>query len=147
MLDAYVTGINERRYSDSFALLSPDNPTAKKGVQAWIDAESSTQIRDARLRSVSDGPTGTVNGAARCRSTSSGCTACITSRTARSVVTVGASEAVAAAMAAIVDPGDEVILHEPSYVAYLPAILFNGGMPVFVPTIGGAPVRARPGGG
>ena len=30
-------------------------------MQAWIDAESSTQIRDARLRSVSDGPTGTVN--------------------------------------------------------------------------------------
>jgi aminotransferase len=49
-------------------------------------------------------------------------------------VTVGASEAVAAAMAAIVDPGDEVILHEPSYVAYLPAILFNGGVPVLVPT-------------
>ena len=37
-------------------------------------------------------------------------------------------------MAAIVDPGDEVILHEPSYVAYLPAILFNGGTPVLVPT-------------
>jgi aminotransferase len=50
------------------------------------------------------------------------------------VVTVGASEAVAAAMAAIVDPGDEVVLHEPSYVAYLPAILFNGGVPVFVST-------------
>src|SRR5919107_276552 len=49
-------------------------------------------------------------------------------------VTVGASEALAAAMAAIVDPGDEVILHEPSYVAYLPAILFNGGQPVLVPT-------------
>jgi hypothetical protein len=61
VLDAYVTGINDRRYSDSFALLSPDNPTAKKGVQAWIDAESTTRIRDARLRSVSDGPTGTVN--------------------------------------------------------------------------------------
>jgi len=50
------------------------------------------------------------------------------------VVTVGASEAVAVAMAAIVDPGDEVILHEPSYVAYLPAILFNGGVPVHVST-------------
>ena len=61
VLDAYVTGINERRYSDAFALLSPDNPTAKRGVQAWIDAESSTRIRDARLRSVSDGPTGSVN--------------------------------------------------------------------------------------
>jgi aminotransferase len=37
-------------------------------------------------------------------------------------------------MAALVDPGDEVILHEPSYVAYLPSIIFNGGVPVLVPT-------------
>src|SRR5262245_6858977 len=50
------------------------------------------------------------------------------------VITVGASEAVAVAMAAIIDPGDEVVLHEPSYVAYLPAILFNGGVPKFVST-------------
>ena len=50
------------------------------------------------------------------------------------LVTVGASEAVAATMAAIVDPGDEVILHEPSYVAYVPAIVFNGGVPVRVAT-------------
>jgi len=49
-------------------------------------------------------------------------------------ITVGASEALACALAAIVDPGDEVILHEPSYVAYLPAILFNGGRPVLVAT-------------
>jgi aminotransferase len=50
------------------------------------------------------------------------------------LITVGASEAVAATMAAIVDPGDEVILHEPSYVAYVPAIRFNGGVPVLVST-------------
>jgi aminotransferase len=50
------------------------------------------------------------------------------------LITVGASEALAAAMKAIVDPGDEVLLHEPSYVAYLPAILFNGGVPVMLPT-------------
>lgn len=50
------------------------------------------------------------------------------------IITVGASEAVAIAMAALVDPGDEVVLHEPSYVAYLPAIVFNGGTPVLVPT-------------
>jgi len=49
-------------------------------------------------------------------------------------VTVGASEAVAAAMAAVVDPGDEVVLHEPSYVAYLPSIIFNGGAPILVST-------------
>src|SRR3990170_2284270 len=50
------------------------------------------------------------------------------------IVTVGASEAVAVAMAALIDPGDEVILHEPSYVAYLPAIIFNGGVPRLIPT-------------
>ena len=49
-------------------------------------------------------------------------------------ITVGASEALAVAMAAIIDPGDEVLLHEPSYVAYLPAILFNGGVPSYVST-------------
>jgi len=60
------------------------------------------------------------------------------------VITVGASEAVAAAMAAIVDPGDEVVLHEPSYVAYLPAILFNGGVPVFVATSADAAFELNP---
>ena len=50
------------------------------------------------------------------------------------LITVGASEAVAVAMSALIDPGDEVILHEPSYVAYLPAIIFNGGVPVLIPT-------------
>jgi len=50
------------------------------------------------------------------------------------LITVGASEAVAVAMAALIDPGDDVVLHEPSYVAYLPSIVFNGGTPVLVPT-------------
>ncbi len=59
-------------------------------------------------------------------------------------VTVGASEAVAATMAALVDPGDEVVLHEPSYVAYLPSIVFNGGVPVLVPTTAENNFELRP---
>jgi aminotransferase len=50
------------------------------------------------------------------------------------LVTVGASEALDLALRATCDPGDEVILHEPSYVAYVPAIVFAGGTPVLVPT-------------
>ena len=50
------------------------------------------------------------------------------------IVTVGASEAVDIAVRATVDPGDEVVLHEPSYVAYAPAIMFAGGVPRFVST-------------
>ena len=43
------------------------------------------------------------------------------------LITVGASEALDLALRATCDPGDEVILHEPSYVAYIPAIVFAGG--------------------
>jgi aminotransferase len=50
------------------------------------------------------------------------------------LVTVGASEAVDLALRATCDPGDEVILHEPSYVAYVPAIVFSGGTVVPVAT-------------
>ena len=50
------------------------------------------------------------------------------------LITVGASEAVDLALRATCDPGDEVILHEPSYVAYVPAISFAGGVPVRVAT-------------
>ncbi len=50
------------------------------------------------------------------------------------LVTVGASEAVDLALRATCDPGDEVILHEPSYVAYAPAVTFAGGSVRFVST-------------
>ena len=50
------------------------------------------------------------------------------------LITVGASEAVDLALRATCDPGDEVILHEPSYVSYVPAIVFAGGVVRRVPT-------------
>jgi aminotransferase len=50
------------------------------------------------------------------------------------MITVGASEALDLALRATCDPGDEVILHEPSYVAYVPAIVFAGGAVVHVAT-------------
>src|SRR4029078_11028570 len=49
-------------------------------------------------------------------------------------VTCGAPEGVYLALRAPGDPGDEVILHEPSYVAYEPAIIFAGGSVVHVAT-------------
>jgi aminotransferase len=50
------------------------------------------------------------------------------------LITVGASEAVDLALRATCDPGDEVVLHEPSYVAYPPAVTFAGGVVRFVST-------------
>lgn len=50
------------------------------------------------------------------------------------VITVGASEGVDAALRAIVNPGDEVIYHEPCFVAYAPCIQLAGGVAVPVST-------------
>lgn len=50
------------------------------------------------------------------------------------LVTVGVSEGLDLAMRALLDPGDEVLLFEPSYVSYLPCVLFAGGKPVAIPT-------------
>lgn len=50
------------------------------------------------------------------------------------LITIGASEAVDLALRATCDPGDEVILHEPSYVAYAPAVVFAGATVRPVPT-------------
>jgi aminotransferase len=46
------------------------------------------------------------------------------------VVTVGASEGLDLAFRAIMNPGDEVIVPAPSYVAYMPGVSFAGGTPV-----------------
>jgi DNA-binding transcriptional MocR family regulator len=50
------------------------------------------------------------------------------------LITIGASEALDVAVRATIDPGDEVVMHEPSYVSYRPAVIFAGGVPVGVPT-------------
>ncbi len=50
------------------------------------------------------------------------------------LITVGASEALMLALLGTCDPGDEVILHEPSFVSYRPSIIFAGGLPVVVET-------------
>lgn len=46
-------------------------------------------------------------------------------------VTSGATEALFAAITAVVRPGDEALVIEPAYDAYVPAIRLNGGTPVF----------------
>lgn len=50
------------------------------------------------------------------------------------LVTVGVSEALDLALRAILNPGDEVLYHEPCYVSYRPVILFAHGVPRVVET-------------
>ena len=48
------------------------------------------------------------------------------------MVTSGATEAIAGALMALITPGDEVVLFEPMYDAYLPLVRRAGGIPKFV---------------
>jgi aminotransferase len=50
------------------------------------------------------------------------------------LVTVGVSEALYLALTAILNPGDEVIIPEPCFVAYAPEVTLAGGKPVMVAT-------------
>ncbi|MFL6930070.1 MAG: aminotransferase [Xanthobacteraceae bacterium] len=48
------------------------------------------------------------------------------------MVTSGATEALAGALLAVIEPGDEVVLFQPLYDAYLPLVKRAGGIPRFV---------------
>ena len=48
------------------------------------------------------------------------------------MVTVGGSEGIDMALRAMIDPGDEVIIPQPSYVSYEPCTVLAGGKPVIV---------------
>jgi aminotransferase len=50
------------------------------------------------------------------------------------LITVGVSEAMDLVMRAVLDPGDEVIMPEPYYVAYPSCVMLAGAKPVTVPT-------------
>ncbi|MGA9289174.1 MAG: aminotransferase class I/II-fold pyridoxal phosphate-dependent enzyme, partial [Anaerobacillus sp.] len=50
------------------------------------------------------------------------------------ILTVGASQAIDLAFRSVIDPGDEVIIVEPGFVAYAPAVTLAGGVPVSLET-------------
>ncbi|MCR5148995.1 MAG: aminotransferase class I/II-fold pyridoxal phosphate-dependent enzyme [Eubacterium sp.] len=48
------------------------------------------------------------------------------------LITVGGSEGIDLALRALINPGDEVIIPEPSYVSYVPCTRLAGGKPVII---------------
>ncbi|HMP77159.1 MAG TPA: aminotransferase class I/II-fold pyridoxal phosphate-dependent enzyme [Kiritimatiellia bacterium] len=50
------------------------------------------------------------------------------------LITVGVSEALDLALRAIIEPGDEILYHEPCYVSYAPVVIFAHGVPVAIET-------------
>jgi aminotransferase len=61
------------------------------------------------------------------------------------LITVGASEGVDASLRATINPGDEVIYHEPCFVAYAPCIELAGGTAVAVSTTDATDFRVTAG--
>ena len=59
----------------------------------------------------------------------------IKAKTSQIIVTTGAIEGLSAAIMAIVDPGDEVILPSPTYSTHINQVVLASAKPVFVPTI------------
>lgn len=51
------------------------------------------------------------------------------------LVTTGVSEALDIAIRCVIDPGDEILIVQPTYVAYIPEIVLSGGIPVVVKTV------------
>ena len=49
------------------------------------------------------------------------------------LITTGASEALDIAIRAVTDPGDEILIADPSYVSYSPGVMLSDGVPVQVP--------------
>ena len=50
------------------------------------------------------------------------------------IITVGVSEAIDLALRATINPGDEVLYHEPCYVSYSPSVVMAHGVPVAIAT-------------
>ncbi len=50
------------------------------------------------------------------------------------IITIGVSEALDLALRALINPGDEVLYHEPCYVSYAPSVTMAHGIPVAVAT-------------
>ncbi|ADN34784.1 aminotransferase class I and II [Methanolacinia petrolearia DSM 11571] len=51
------------------------------------------------------------------------------------MITTGASEALDIAIRSVVNPGDEVLVAEPAYIAYTSGVMLSGGIPVHVPCL------------
>ena len=60
------------------------------------------------------------------------------------LLTVGGSEGIDLALRTILEPGDEVLIPEPSYVSYAPCVTLCGGVPVGVKTSAAVEFRVEP---
>lgn len=134
-LSSKVTGIAPSGIRKFFDVVQEIPDAISLGV-GEPDFDTPWHIRDAGIQSLQQGKTFYTSNAGlpELRQT----IADYTSRkigveydpTSEILVTVGGSEGLDLALRAMLDPGDEVIFHEPSYVSYRPCTILADGVPV-----------------
>ncbi len=110
---------------------------------SWAKPTSDTpeHIREAAIRAIRDGRVGGYSDTAGVGELREEIAEKLTrdngiaASVSQIVVTVGAIEGLAAAVMALVDPGDEVILPSPTYSTHIRHVLMASGKPVLIPTI------------
>ncbi|MFD2116565.1 aminotransferase class I/II-fold pyridoxal phosphate-dependent enzyme [Paenibacillus yanchengensis] len=60
------------------------------------------------------------------------------------IVTIGASEGIDLALRALIEPGDEVLIPEPSYITYSPITTLSGGVAVGIETLAEHEFKLKP---
>ncbi|MCK4806476.1 MAG: aminotransferase class I/II-fold pyridoxal phosphate-dependent enzyme [Candidatus Aegiribacteria sp.] len=110
---------------------------------SWAKPTSKTpdNIRQATIRAITEGKTGGYSEPAGLLELRKEITAKllrdngIDASTNEVIVTVGAIEGLAAAVMAVIDPGDEVIIPVPGYSTHIQQVVLASGTPVCVPTL------------
>src|SRR5512134_1412776 len=116
MQDVISLGIGEPDFTTPKPILEAGLRSLERGETHYTSNHGKLELRQAlvdnlkRLYGVSYDPLGEI------------------------VVTVGVSEALYLTMTAILDPGDEVIIPTPCFVAYQPEVIMAGGVPVEIPS-------------
>lgn len=116
MKDVISLGIGEPDFVTPAPMLEAGIASLRRGETAYTSNSGTAELRQAlsqhlnKLYKVSYSPDNEI------------------------IITVGVSEALYLAMTAVLDPGDEVIIPEPCFVAYAPEVTFAGGVPITVPT-------------
>lgn len=60
------------------------------------------------------------------------------------IATAGVSNAIDTVLRAVINPGDEIIVHQPSYNSYIPCIQLSGGKPVIIDTYAEEGFKLKP---
>ena len=135
----HVTGIPRSGIRDFFEIVQSMSEVISLGI-GEPDFDTPWHIREAAIYSLEQGRTGYTSnlGLPRLRE-------CISTYVEKNfnigydpateiLVTVGVSEAIDLALRALLNPGDEVLYHEPCYVSYSPSITLAHGIAVPVAT-------------